>query len=98
MNINSLVSGVVQIGIEVETVLTVNDGRCKVTSNGESITDHSPLWLIEGHYFAQIVDQSGQVEPVLIRVAGTDSFGRLERMDDIGQVGIGIGLMKKSIL
>ena len=48
-------------------------------------------------YFAQIVDQSRQVEPVLFGMALADPFGRLERVHNVRQGGVRVRLVDQIV-
>lgn len=75
--IQCVVSRIVGVGIALETVVAIDNVIAPATAHGECVADHSPLRLIvERHYFAQIMDQCGQVEPVQLRVFGASPLSR----------------------
>ena len=43
---------------------------------------------VEGHQFAQVVDETRQLEPVLVRVRRSNGLSRLERMVGIWEVNL----------
>lgn len=87
----SLVSLVIAIHIALETLRSIDDIFRPFAAHRESVTDHSPLWFtVECHHFAQIVNESGQMEPVFVGEFLACSLSCLKCVNDIGKSDIRI--------
>ena len=61
-----------------EGLPAVDDGVPGGAAHGEGVADDGPLRLVvEGHDLAQVVDEAGQLEPLLVRVLLANALGRL---------------------
>ena len=56
------------------------------------------LWLAkQRHQFAEVVHQTGQLEPVVVGVALANALGRLVQMHDVGHVDLQKQMAVKSV-
>lgn len=44
-----LVTGIVKIWIQIKTVISIDNGRCKCNTQRESVTYNSPLRFVKCH-------------------------------------------------
>ena len=70
--------------VVLEGLPAVDDGVPGGAPHGEGVADDGPLRLVvEGHDLAQVVDEAGQLKPLLVRVLLADALGRLRGLCEI---------------
>jgi len=82
-------------GIRVHTLFG------EANTDGKGITDDEVLWkaakLGQSQNFTNVVNQTSQVEPVVLRILSAQSFGSLESVDRLAKVKVGITFIDNGI-
>ena len=74
-----------EVLVILEGLPAVNDGVPRGAPNGKGVTDDGPLRLVvEGHDLAQVVDEAGQVKPLLVWMLVPNALSRLQRKRQLG--------------
>mmetsp|Transcript_5938 Transcript_5938/g.20128 ORF Transcript_5938/g.20128 Transcript_5938/m.20128 type:complete len:239 (-) Transcript_5938:253-969(-) len=72
----------------------VHDGFVEADADGEGVANHGPLRRRAEarvcEHLAEIVNERGEVQPILVRIRRADRLRRLHRMLDLRQVKIGV--------
>jgi hypothetical protein len=91
-----LVLGDIAIGI-IGEVLGEDDVGRPGASDGEGVADDAPLgFAIQAEAFAEVVEKADEDHPARMAVA-TDRFRCLEKVLDLGEVGIGVAVVDEGV-
>ena len=71
-----------EVLVILEGLPAVDDGVPRGAPHGKGVADDGPLRLVvEGHDLAQVVDEAGQLKPLLVRMLVANALSRLQRND-----------------
>lgn len=93
--------GVDSIRVSLGKALRVDDLVRESTTNGESVANNVPLSLSlelgkEKHQLAKVMDEASELHPSRLAIAA-NSLSRLEKMLDLGEGGVRVGLVNESV-
>ena len=93
-----VVGRIIQLLVIDEAPIAIDDGFLRRASDGKRVAHNGPLGLVvKRHHLTEVVDQARQVEPIVIGVNFPDSFRRLIRVNDVGQVKIRIRFVREAV-